>query len=272
MASKRRRLKVAFVATIAAGALAAAPGCGSAVDVLAQGASDDGCPEGMPSAGAACGGELACSYGGSGCSLDFQCTAGQWQDVSPPCNPPPPDLCPGALPSSGDLCQTPGMTCEYEDVCEPDVATCSGGAWSVQIGGCTNPPPPEPECPPEPPPHGDPCYGFGSCAYVVETPCGLQMLEVQCDDVSWSVPALECPDPPPPGPCPVYTAEVDCVADAACRWLNPGCGAPPLPAPGCFAVDDCVPGGCQEGTTCQLASADCINCQTCDMGVMVCLP
>ncbi len=266
---KRQGLKRAFVVTLAAGVIGGAAACGSEVDVQSDGSSD-GCPSAAPAPGDACGAPRSCGYGDTYCGATFECVAGAWQSTSPPCNPPPPDLCTDVPPTGP--CFTPGMTCTYDDVCEPDVVTCVGGQWVMSIGGCVNPPPPELECPLAPPLSGDPCFVFGTCSYLVETPCGPQELLAECDGLAFSLVEPTCPDPPPPGPCPGYLTPESCWADLACRWLTPGCGDPPLPAAGCFTAEDCAPGGCPDGTSCQLASADCVSCQTCDMGVQVCLP
>jgi len=46
--------------------------------------------------------------------------------------------CPGAAPTSGDSCGSNGQRCFYEDCTGAgrSVATCVGGAWSVEVGAC----------------------------------------------------------------------------------------------------------------------------------------
>jgi len=182
--------------------------------------------------------------------------------------------CPTALPVAGSKCYAPGQSCAYDDPagCGGDAAaTCSAsGQWVVQAqgGGC-----PE-RCPPALPLAGTPCRGASTCTYTIEQPCGIVRASSTCEGGLWSTSIDRCP-PPPPDPCMLHAQEDACIADAQCRWLNPGCADNPLSGPGCWAIADCafmVPNACAEGLVCTLASADCPFCQTCSMDVLVCLP
>ena len=81
---------------------------------------------------------------------------------------------------------------------------------------------------------------------------------------------------PPSRPCGAYPDAATCGADRGCTWLAPGCGAVPLPAPGCFSLTPCnVDLDCAAGTTCQTVTYNpCagLPCDACGADVNVCLP
>jgi hypothetical protein len=93
-----------------------------------------------------------------------------------------------------------------------------------------------------------------TCRWLVPTGCKL------CPPVSCPIGACpggfrtgadgcqlcECSPPPTPA-CAGYADYMTCVADAACRWLQPGCGEPALAAAGCYARSTI---GCGADTDC----------------------
>jgi hypothetical protein len=190
-------------------------------------------------------------------------------------NPPPVETpaCPDVKPSTNTPCTEP-LTCEYNEGCV-EVYWCEEGQWHM-TSGC-NPPPVEPPCPSEAPASGTPCSEVASCDYTVDHGCGPQTDTATCDGAVWTVQwgGPSC-NPPPPDYCVSYKTEAECGADAACRWLVPGCGMPALPEAGCFSVTDCAGDfDCPiSGGTCQEVSINpCHNqpCDACGMTVSVCV-
>lgn len=193
-------------------------------------------------------------------------------------NPPAP-FCPPDQPADGDPCVGP-ITCDYgADACGVHTtASCTESSWQVELPNVScNPPPPPAECPLEPPVAGETCFGFGTCNYSVDFGCGPQPVAASCygfDTGVWEVTTAECV--PPMVDCASLTAEADCTAQLACRWLVPGCDTPPLPQVGCFPATDCT-----TDTDCTIAGQVCTQvaidpcymkgCNACAMMVSVCL-
>lgn len=104
------------------------------------------CPVEMPDRGETCDEyepNLHCDYwGDSSCPRNFTCSDGDWMDVTPPCNPPPPEPtteCPGQAPPAGTPCYgyAPGLVCTYDDAfgC-PLHEECDEGNWVNISPGC----------------------------------------------------------------------------------------------------------------------------------------
>src|SRR4051812_33810847 len=68
------------------------------------------------------------------------------------------------------------------------------------------------DCPAEEPIGGEPCDSAGTCGYE-GSPCGRAYA---CADGVWQSAGTNCPDPPPPGACPMALPTVA----APCK--NPG--------------------------------------------------
>lgn len=167
------------------------------------------CPKVTPASGAACDvyePGLDCAYNDdSGCQLEFTCTSDAWEDVSPTCNPPPPEVeCPDVTPTSGSACDDhkPGLDCAYDDESScPREFTCDDGAWEDVSPTC-NPPPPELECPQLTPTAGQACMGYEpglDCAYDEESSCPR---EFTCSVGAWEDVSPSCNPPPPETECP----------------------------------------------------------------------
>lgn len=198
------------------------------------------CPEITPASGEACDEyepELDCAYNDeSGCRLEFKCDSDVWEDVSPTCNPPPPELdCPQAAPAQGETCgeHEPGLECVYgDDSSCPQEFICNDGAWDDVSSTC-NPPPPESECPEQRPRPGDSCEGYElglECESAVNQSSCPEPSVVFCGSYGeWEGQPLSC-NPPPPEPltdCPIelpapgdscygYEVWLTCGADASC--------------------------------------------------------
>jgi hypothetical protein len=76
--------------------------------------------------------------------------------------------------------------------------------------------------------------------------------------------------------CGFHAAAADCQADPGCRWLEPGCSDPKLPAAGCFDENDCQSDAdCkQPGLSCMPVIVDpCWNkgCDLCVAKATVCV-
>lgn len=268
---KKKAPRAAFVVTVAAAAVVASA-CSSVVE------STDECPASAPVAGDACSTEEACSYGGNSCSTDFECGEdGTWLDVSPPCNPPPPEVpCEERL----DQPCTDGETCEGEDYgCGPTPLECVDGVWIDQGLSC-NPPPP---CPLDVPVEGEPCPNdFGTpqdCFYEVETACGPTQVQAVCEfppdgQPVWTFIAPPC-EPKTPD-CEGYSSVALCQADVSCRWLIPGCAEPPSDfAIGCYPAADCDANSCPLDQACgTVVFNPCFDskCNACGADAQICLP
>jgi hypothetical protein len=182
------------------------------------------------------------------------------------------DDCPTLAPTAGAACSDVTQ-CSYDSAGCTEVYSCNGVQWEVTTG--CNPPGP---CPAAEPAQASPCSEPATCTYTVDYGCGPETNTATCDGATWSVQwgGASC-NPPPPDYCSTIAAEMDCMADPACRWLTPGCGTPPLPQAGCFAATDCTGDfDCViSGGTCQQAAINpCYNlaCDACSMTVSVCLP
>ncbi len=182
---------------------------------------------------------------------------------------------------SGVAIEPPDPACpasiHLHGTCEPRKASCTvqegpcsvsygcslaDNAWAVASTVCT---PAAGACS-----DGEVCETPGDkCANDTAVPCGnFAYCE---DDHYWHLPSC---DPPGPESCAAH-AEAACGADPACRWLVPGCGDPPLPAAGCFALGDCAPDACAPGLVCQIAVYDpctLAGCAACGADALLCLP
>lgn len=167
------------------------------------------CPTITPASGEACDQYepgLDCDYDDeSSCRREFICNADAWEDVSPSCNPPPPELeCPEVAPAWGEACDEyePGLDCAYdvESSC-PREFTCNDGAWEGAFRTC-NPPPPEFECPQVTPTSGEACHEYLpglDCGYNDDSGC---QREFTCNDGAWQDVSPTCNPPPPENECP----------------------------------------------------------------------
>jgi hypothetical protein len=166
------------------------------------------CPANMPASGASCDEHepgSSCQYDSdSSCSREFECNDGEWVDVSPTCNPPPPELssvCPVMTPEFGEGCDqyVPELNCEYgSDSSCPREFTCRDGAWSDHSPAC-NPPPPQPstECPTDAPVLGDNCAAFEVGLSCVEATCEGGV-GIYCGGSGvWEAVWIACNPPPP---------------------------------------------------------------------------
>src|SRR5690606_10424632 len=175
---------------------------------LFSGCGELECPDATPTSGSACDEYepgLDCAYNGdSGCQREFTCNDGAWDDVSPTCNPPPPDPleeCPGTTPAAGEACDVygPGLDCEYNDEsgCQLEF-TCTSDAWEDVSPTC-NPPPPELECPEQPPSLGDSCEGYEpglECESDSEDPSCPEASLLFCGSSGeWDGPVVTCNAP-----------------------------------------------------------------------------
>ncbi len=151
------------------------------------GAPQPGCPTAEPQAGTACARPgLTCTYPWCGVTVDYQCSAGTWQQTTQgSCNPPPP-TCPGTMPPNNGVCSAPdGTVCTFPNpgdpngCCPPPQATCTGGVWQSMISTCN---PPAPQCPPNPPLDGASCTSGD--------PCAVQMYQCSWGDCGNGDPAI----------------------------------------------------------------------------------
>jgi hypothetical protein len=207
---------------------------------------------------------------GGWCPAYWSCIDGEWMDTAGAC----PDPCPEVQPSSGEACNAPiGHTCTYQGYpCGDQPATitmeCTNEGWVTLVPRCL----PEPECPDEVPIAGGDCSEWPlayACPYEVETACGLKLANASCDGSSWSVTLDSTCES-----CAELDSAAACSADAACRWLVPGCGEPPLETEGCYPAANCND-DCDEGEQCTMVVHNpCWNdlCDQCGAEANVCLP
>lgn len=185
------------------------------------------------------------------------------------------------LANEGDACSTVGETCSYGDECSFTTKSCGNDhVWHLGYEEdeccfdecCYGP---GSYCPPDVPQVGDYCdwcYDGSACAYPIDIGCGVAAgVTLTCDPASytWQVapPACELPA----DACKLHASSDECQADAACRWLVPGCDAPALPAEGCFAATDCL--ACGGGEACTQVVVDpCpgADCGSCSAPAWVC--
>ena len=176
--------------------------------------------------------------------------------------------------TEGAPCQVPGEDCFSGDECGGTGASCGDDhQWHITIYDdeccfdecCSGPGNYGPPDAPHVGDYCDYCYDGYGCAYAIDIGCGVaQGVSLSCDPTTytWQVdePACELP----PDACPLHATADECAADDACRWLEPGCEAPALSAPGCFAAADCL--ACGGGATCAQVvvdpcpGADCGSC------------
>ena len=256
-------MRFLYVAVLGSTALLALA-CGSTVindddGTGGSGASDCGDP---PPPGA-----------GGYCPPAWQCIDGEWQDTAGAC---PEPACPASEPYGDVACEMEGQDCAYEvefgcDL-EPSVVTyrCMGGTWTELQNFCS----PEPECPDSLPLDGSDCSGWDfafDCYYDITVECSADqdVAYTWCDTSTWQW------NVDMPASCEGcnYADPATCEADAACRWLEPGCGESPLPTAGCAPIADCAPDSCGDGATCVTYDADpCWNagCDSCSAPVSIC--
>ena len=158
-------------------------------------------------------------------------------------NPGTSDECPTQAPKSAQTCDEyeSGLDCAYDEESGcPRVFVCNDGAWQAVSATC-NPPPPENECPEQPPNPGDSCE-----RYELGLECESGVNQSSCPEASvvfcgssgeWEGHVLIC-NPPPPEPltdCPAelpvpgdscYGYEVWLTCDASCDGgLSLACNA-----------------------------------------------
>jgi hypothetical protein len=258
-------------------------GCMPAVD----------CRDLAPEPGAPCATEgESCTY--EYCASAYEsatCVDGTWQlEEAPPCNPPEHNECPDAPPQEGTPCDA-DVSCGYDSCNGADGvsdATCLDGTWQIGYASC-NPPPPEAECPSEPPVQGAPCgdptlvCDYDSCSNA----SGAE--EARCVDYAWQVddqyscnppePVFECPaDLPAPndacdwGAYCQYGVDGEIAAECDdngwsvhCSDGGNDCGLPaegcpwepPVPGAACSHVGEtCAYGKCSDFSR---PEADCVN-------------
>ncbi len=209
--------------------------------------------------------------GNGWCPAIYACIDGEWQDTSGAC---PEPECPASAPPEGETCLLENQACNYgAGPClqDPpgDFYRCVNGAWFLE-SACE----PVSDCPDGLPIDGSDCTGWenaNDCYYDITVPCSADqdVADASCDvsTLTWKVamPA-SCEG------CP-YADAASCEADAACRWLVPGCGENPLVAAGCAPVADCAPDSCADGATCSTYDAHpCWNtlCDSCSAPVSIC--
>jgi hypothetical protein len=239
--------------------------CGS---TIIDGDDDDG--SGGSGAGD-CGAPPPPGAGGY-CPPSYECIDGQWQDTAGAC---PEPLCPASEPYDDVACVMEGQDCQYpyEFGCdtEPSEITyrCMNGFWSAITPYCSK----EPVCPSALPIDGSDCSGWETawdCYYDVTVECSQDqdVAYAYCNaDWVWEV------DMPASCEGCNYADPATCEADAACRWLVPGCGENPLLGEGCHPVADCAPDSCGDGGTCSSYDANpCWNqpCDACSAPVSIC--
>ncbi len=152
----KRSLRASFVITIgAASALVGA--CGG---VTNAGPTDGGsinpagCPELVPTSGAACTGSESCSYESKCGGMSATCVQA-WRDSgrtwSVTETRPSDTGCPSTMPVSGspcDECHLPTTSCSYTTAVDcfgmplGASVSCYNGKWNVSISSCNPPPPP----------------------------------------------------------------------------------------------------------------------------------
>jgi hypothetical protein len=192
--------------------------------------------------------------------------------------------CPTGEPSEGEACFAVGTVCTYNEVSDcaksDAIATCTATGWTLTFDyeGCCDDPCAcgsfcGEVCPPLLPAQGDACdpsINTISCPFDVTTACGAVTATVTCNAGAWDVSTPPCVGT---GQCTIYTASGDCLADASCRWLTPGCGAPAAPE-GCYPAADCAEGSlCASGQTCtKVITNPCwnSNCTACGADAFVC--
>ncbi len=185
MKRARHAAPITLAAALAAfAALAAA--CGPKIIPI-----PNGCPREEPAAGAACAEGALCAYGDDTCTRTYACVDGAWQSEGDGCvePPPPPGMCPTALPTMGAPCKSPGQTCQFTfpGACEGVFdATCSDAKqWTVTDN---SPPCMPPECPPDEPPAGAPCTPPLSCTYTALPPgCPPETHDATCASGVWEI-------------------------------------------------------------------------------------
>lgn len=224
---------------------------------------------------------LVCDYvSDSNCGRSFECNQGTWLDMSPTCNPPPPELsseCPTELPAAGVTCSgyELGLNCIYDDpACASGGGTsitCVNGDWQANPISCNPPPPVMDNCPADKPQVDTSCAAYQpgvECEYDTDTSCPNSY---RCTDAEWESTTLPCNPPPPLTECPtdipvsgdscedyqvgLECGEANCDGGVAARcdangtWLTfdvIGCNPPdwgPDPEPGDAGVDSAVPSG-----------------------------
>ncbi len=164
------------------------------------------CPTTPPMQGAACVGDLSCSF--DGCAHNgvwsARCSGGRWDLQRGSCNPPPP-ACPPTAPSDGQPCQ-PGFgiaVCPYGPPgcgMGSAVFTCGGDSslqWRRRPVRCDT----NPGCPAYAPDANTFCTPAPTtqyCVYASTNPCDPSHRALRCDDTGRWTPAISSCNPPPP--------------------------------------------------------------------------
>lgn len=244
---KPRSFRSPVVMTLAAGAMAAAAGCGG--DVITG--TNPGCPSTPAMVGTACDPALVtdlCNYGTAypACpgvypeSRRCDPSTRRWVSVTGTCNPPPP-MCPSTPPTQGAAC-VGALSCNY-DSCGPggvSFAECRNGSWQVLAGSC-NPPPPA--CPATAPADQSPCapgFGIAVCPYGPPG-CGTGSAVFTCGGEStgrWIRHAPRCNTEPS---CPAYEPDSTngfCTASPTTQFCQYGSTNPCDPAHRAYRCDD----------------------------------
>ncbi|MFT3767026.1 MAG: hypothetical protein QM820_16130 [Minicystis sp.] len=260
------RAWMAALVLVGAGFITAA-GCNGSVAITA------GCPVSKPELGSACDATSAsCTYQDGTCTVSFSCTADHvWFASNPTCEPIP---VPCEDAHDGDFCLVPGESCGDLGECGGQTTDCGDDhRWMTTYYDdfCCGAPF---GCPEQLPVAGqvcDPCTDASGCGFPAD--CGT--VYADCGDDGFWHTYLDGDCPMITDPCKMHFAEDECGADPTCRWLVPGCSQPALPQAGCFAIDECTPGGCGPFATCEQVEIDpCYKkgCDACSTGTSVCLP
>lgn len=216
-----------------------------------NGTKDD-CPAHVPESGAGCGdyvSGLSCEYDEGSCSRELRCEDGEWEDHSPSCNPPPPELsgdCPESMPTDGQDCYlfVPDLNCTYgEDSSCPREFTCSDAAWVDNSPSC-NPPPPVSDCPAQAPSNGGDCSELPDgliCDYDSDSNCGRAF---ECDEGTWLDASPTCNPPPPElsSECPATLPS----AGEACHEYEAGLTCGDYDDLGCLQELECNDGAWED--------------------------
>jgi hypothetical protein len=176
--------------------------------------------------------------------------------------------CPNTPPEVSEPCDAVAV-CGYGDAPCGSSFACVDGVWE-SAGGCTQPPA---ECPAKLPTMGAPCKVAGqACTFTFPGSCSGVFVATCDPDAQWAI-TDETPPCMPPTPCG-YADTVTCQADAACRWIVPGCGSPgAIFSAGCFVKACTADADCGAGQLCEMIDINpCFdsNCQACSASSTLC--
>lgn len=230
----------------------------------------DACPGPFPDGESCSVAGLTCQYTVGDCPLTYVCTGGtfviQPSDCASDCD----------FGLHADYCLHPGEPCVVADDCNIVTDTCAPDhTWdrtSTDYPDCG-----EEELCPNDQCHPfdeiaegapcDPCDDAFECQYILDAACGPDIAAVTCEQGVFHIlddPTCECS---------AHATAADCQADAACRWLSPGCDIE-LDTAACFPAADCLSDlSCLGDAQCWMLEANtcdtdgCVECHT----VHVCL-